>query len=72
MVHFPLDTSPYLVDLFMGWIFTPLRQFQRNPPSSSNLFEVPEIIQFDASLKKLRENWVKNADQGSPASLKQY
>ena len=70
MVHFPLDTSPYLVDLFMGWIFTPLRQFQRNPPSSSNLFEVPEIIQFDASLKKLRENWVKECRSRQPSFLK--
>ena len=70
MVKFPYDISPYIADLFFGWIFTPLKFFRKTPPSASNLFEIPSNIHFDSSLKLLRREWAKDSLQPNPSFFK--
>ena len=70
MASFPLDTSNYIVDLFFGWVFTPLKYFRKNPPNSSNLFEIPNSIKFGDSLKRIREAWSKESKRKKPSFFK--
>ena len=70
MVSFPYDTSQYVVDLCFGWVFTPLHYFRQNPPSASNLLEIPSSIHFAPALKVLHTSWANESLNPNPSFFK--
>ena len=70
MANFPFDSSLYLSDLFFVWIFNPLKYFRKTPPNSSNLFQIPNNILFDESLKSLQDSWINERQKKKPSFFK--
>ena len=56
-ISFPYDTSSLLNDFFLGWVFGSVNFYRRNPPKTSNLYEIPANIDIEPTLKALKKNW---------------
>lgn len=43
--------------VLMGWVAKSIFYYRKNPPNSSNLFEIPANYSLESNLKNLRDNW---------------
>lgn len=57
MVEFSYDRTSFFSKVLMGWVAKSIFYYRKNPPNSSNLFEIPANYSLESNLKNLRDNW---------------
>ena len=70
MSSFPYDTSSYLNDLFLGWIFKIIHYYRKLHPSSIEPIQIPPNIDIIPFLLKLKENWSNEQSSSTPSFLR--
>ena len=64
--YFPYDTSSWINDFFLGSVFSTIRFYIKNPPISSNLYEIPKNIKIGDSLNLLKKHWEAEQSTKTP------
>ncbi|OMJ90037.1 hypothetical protein SteCoe_7719 [Stentor coeruleus] len=66
MAEFPYDKSWFITDLFFGWTFKAALLYQKCPPNSENLFQIPQNLSIKSELKVLKGHWKKELLKPKP------
>ena len=70
MASFPYDKSSLVEDFFFAWVFKNIAYYHKNPPNSSNTYEIPSNIEISKTLKNLKKNWSIEKKKDNPQFIK--
>ncbi|OMJ86286.1 hypothetical protein SteCoe_12274 [Stentor coeruleus] len=70
MVNLSFDRASFISKIFMGWVAKSVFYYRKNPPTLSNLFEIPANYSLESNLKTLKDNWNEELKKKEPSFTK--